>query len=115
MPPTIRISRMAAIAICIGALLLPHALRSQQPHSYVPPEGFVPDKRTATRIAEAILDPIYGADKIEAEGPLDAKLNEAGDVWTVWGHLPKPANKGGVCYVEISEADARILRVTHGR
>jgi hypothetical protein len=111
----IRISRLAVVTICIGALLLPLVLRSQQQHSYVTPDGFVPDKRTATRIAEVILDPIYGAEKIEAEDPLEAKLNEAGDVWIVWGHLPKPANKGGVCYVEISKADARILRVTHGR
>jgi hypothetical protein len=109
------ISRVPIFVIWIVALLWPLGVWSQQQHSYVPAEGFVPDKNTAIRIAEAVLDPIYGEDKIKAEEPLDAKLNEAGDTWIVWGHLPKPANKGGAAYIEISKADARILRVTHGR
>jgi len=109
------ISRVPVFVIWMAALLWPLGVWSQQQHSYVPQEGFVPDKNTAIRIAEAVLDPIYGEDKIKAEEPLDAKLNEVGDTWIVWGHLPKPANRGGVAYIEISKADARILRVTHGR
>jgi hypothetical protein len=110
-----RISRVPVFAIWMVALVWPFAVWSQQPHSYVPPQGFVPDKNTAIRIAEAVLDPIYGEDKIKAEEPLDARLNEVGDTWIVWGHLPKPANRGGAAYIEISKADARILRVTHGK
>jgi NTF2 fold immunity protein len=114
MSHTVRIGRQIALAVLAGVLLLPFSVWSQE-HSYVPPAGFVPDKNTAVRIAEAVLDPIYGEDQIKAEGPLDAKLNEAGDTWIVWGHLPKPANRGGAAYVEISKADGRILRVTHGK
>jgi hypothetical protein len=109
------ISRVPIFVIWIVALRWPFGVWSQQQHSYVPPEGFVPDKNTAIRIAEGVLDPIYGEGKIKAEKPLDAKLNEAGDTWIVWGHLPKPANRGGAAYIEISKADAHILRVTHGR
>ena len=89
---------MIAIAVLVCTVLLPRDVWPQQ-HSYVPEDGFVPNERTAIRIAEAVLDPIYGEDKIEAEGPLDAKLNDAGDTWIVWGHLPKPANKGGAAYI----------------
>jgi NTF2 fold immunity protein len=103
-----------ALAMLVLIALLPPRIWSQQ-HSYVPPAGFVPDKTTALRIAEAVLDPIYGEDRIKAEGPLEAKLNDAGDTWIVWGHLPKPANKGGAAYIEISKADGHILRVTHGK
>jgi hypothetical protein len=111
---TLSVASRVAFAMLVLIALSPPRIWSQQ-HSYVPPAGFVPDKNTAVRIAEAVLDPIYGEDKIRAEGPLDAKLNEAGDTWIVWGHLPKPANEGGAAYIEISKADGRILRVTHGK
>jgi NTF2 fold immunity protein len=105
---------MIAITVLVCTVLLPCDVWPQQ-HSYVPKDGFVPNEKTAIRIAEAVFDPIYGEDLLNSEGPLDAKLNEAGDVWIVWGHLPKPANKGGAAYIEISKADGRILRVTHGK
>lgn len=80
--------------------------------SYVPPNGFVPDSRTAIAIAEAILEPIYGADTIRRERPLQARLK--GVVWTVTGSIPD-GMVGGVALIQISKADGRILRVTHGR
>jgi hypothetical protein len=46
--PKYRYLTHTCIVICIGALLLPLGVRSQQRHSYVPPEGFVLDKNTAT-------------------------------------------------------------------
>ena len=87
------------------------------PHSYVPPEGFVPDSATATRIAEAVWIPIYGEKHIRDERPYVARLN--GDVWRVVGSFP-PAPPGqmwlgGRALVEISKRDGRILRVSHGK
>jgi len=95
---------------------------AQQPqdavkHSYVPPNGFVPDSLTAVRIAEAVLSPIYSAELLNSERPFQATLS--GDTWTVEGSTPHvhPGRDyiGGVAVVEISKADGRILRVSHGR
>ena len=86
-------------------------------HSYVPPNGFVPDSLTAVRIAEAVLRPIYVAEVLDAERPLRATLS--GNTWTVEGSTPRvsPGTDyiGGVAVVEISKTDGRILRVSHGR
>ncbi len=74
--------------------------------------GFVPDEITATRVAEAILIPIYGQSQVESERPYSAKLT--GNVWKVIGHLPAGVD-GGVAEVSIDKRDGRILRVTHGK
>jgi len=81
-------------------------------HSYVPPNGFVPDEATATRVAEAILIAIYGREQISSELPLKAKL--VGDVWYVEGSHPQDF-AGGVAIVQLAKSDARIIRVTHGK
>jgi hypothetical protein len=81
--------------------------------SYVRKGGFVPDEKTAVRIAEAVLDPIYGEQQVAQEKPFSAALD--GDTWTVQGHLPQGSNRGGVAVVELSRHDGRILRVAHGR
>jgi hypothetical protein len=95
----------------------PEAPAPDVKHSYVPPNGFVPDSLTALRIAEAVLVPIYTAKIINAERPFQATLS--GDTWTVEGSTPHvPPGKeyaGGVAVVEISKTDGRILRVSHGR
>jgi hypothetical protein len=84
-----------------------------------PREGYVPSSDTAVQIAEAVLIPVYGKNKIESERPFTAKLKDG--VWTVSGTLHCPDGKGGtttscvggVAVVEISKADARILSMTH--
>ena len=81
-------------------------------HSYMPPDGYVPDSATAARIAEAVWIPIYGADNIRRQRPYGAVLRDS--VWTVFGYLP-PNRLGGVAIAEISRRDGRILRVSHGR
>ena len=87
-----------------------------------PKEGFVPNQETAIKIAEAVLIPIWGKDKIESERPFAAELKE--NTWTVYGTLRCPGGKGGsltvgcrggVATVEISRVDARVLSVSHGR
>jgi len=58
-----------------------------------PSNGFVPDEATAVKIAEAVLIPVYGANKIESERPFTAKLKKG--VWTVAGTLRCSDGKGG--------------------
>ena len=89
-----------------------------QGQGYTPNEGFVPDKATAIRIAEAVLMPVYGEKQIESERPFKAILREG--VWTVTGTLSCPDGKtmhcvGGVAAVQISKSDARIISMIHGK
>ncbi len=81
-------------------------------HNVVPKDGYVPTKDVAIKIAVAVWEPIYGADKIADEKPYRTTLTEG--VWTVKGSLPKGA-KGGVALAEISKEDGRIIRVSHGK
>lgn len=89
--------------------------------SYAPKDGFVPDSTTAVTIAEAVLIPVYGKEKIEAERPFKAVLENG--VWTVNGTLHCPDGKGGVttrcvggtAEVKLSKADGRIIRMIHYR
>ena len=87
-------------------------------HSAKPKEGFVPDAKTAIKIAVAVWEPIYGEKEIAREKPYHARLGTNG-VWTVEGSLPKFSFSGpvlgGVAIAEIAKDDARILRVSHGR
>jgi len=104
--------RVALIAfVIVGAAGLV-VTASQKITSYSPPNGFVPDERTATRIAEAVWIPIWGEQSVLGEKPFVATLK--GDTWTVRGTL-KPAVFGGVAEAEISKRDGRILRVAHGQ
>ena len=88
------------------------AVAQQKKHSVVPKNGFVPDEKTAIRIAEAVWTPIYGEEKLNAERPFHATL-KAG-VWTVEGSLPE-GTLGGVAVAEIAQRDGRIIRVSHGK
>src|SRR5271165_6388240 len=88
---------------------------------YKPKSGYVPDSRTAVKIAEAVLIPIYGEKQIQSERPFTAKLKD--DVWIVTGTLYCPDGKGGtttscdggVAEVHISKSDARVLHMMHGQ
>jgi hypothetical protein len=62
--------------------------------SYAPKEGFVPDSTTAVKIAEAVLIPVYGKEKVESERPFKTTLKNG--VWTVNGTLHCSDGKGGV-------------------
>jgi hypothetical protein len=87
-------------------------------HSVKPKEGFVPDAKTATKIAVAVWEPIYGESQIAGEQPYKAQLDSNG-VWTVEGSLPKGILggmiKGGVAIAEIAKSDGKILRISHGK
>ena len=80
--------------------------------SYIPPHGFVASAETAIKIAQAVLEPIYGAEQIRRQLPLTAVLDK--EAWIVQGSLPT-GTRGGVALIEIAKRDGRIIRVTHGR
>ena len=110
----------AALAVGLGAAAM------AEPFNSLPANGVVPDEQTAIRIAEAVLTPIYGADKIKGEEPFRAKLFNG--TWTVEGTLhcageydPLPPGvvgrrcAGGVAIVDISRIDGRVTRIEHER
>ncbi len=109
------IMRKAAIMVVTALVLcLPFVLSAQEPHSYKPEAGYVPDAATAITIAEAVLIPIYGQKVVEAEEPFTAVLKDG--MWTVEGTLHCPEGQtclGGVAIVEISQGDGRIVSVIH--
>ncbi len=83
-----------------------------QTHSYKPKNGFIPDAKTATRVAEAVLSAIYGEEQVNSERPFTANLK--GDVWSVTGSLPE-GSEGGVAEVKLSKRTGQILSVSHGK
>ncbi|SRR6266498_1424815 len=104
-------------AALFGAAILIMNSLGVEKHSFKPAEGYVPDKKTAIRIAEAVLTPIYGEELVRKERPYTATLTN--DVWFVEGTLRKgilgaPVS-GGVAEVEISKKDGCVLRVSHGK
>jgi hypothetical protein len=106
----------------IFVLVVPFAVSQDRPHKKEtrgrrpPSGGYVPDAITAVKIAEAVLMPVYGEQKIASERPFTAKLD--GDVWTVDGTLYCGDGKigtcdGGAARVKLSKNDARILFMIH--
>jgi hypothetical protein len=75
-------------------------------------EGYVPNRETAEKIAEAVWIPIYGKDNIDRQRPFGATLRNG--VWYVCGSLPE-GWFGGTAEAEISRKDGRILRISHGK
>jgi hypothetical protein len=74
-----------------------------------PTSGFVPDEKTAVKIAEAILLPLYGEKSVARERPYTAKLKYG--VWTVEGYssIPKNRRLGGPVQVHIAQRDGQIV------
>ena len=98
-------------AVILALTLLTAFGWPQQPHSYTPPKGFVPDSITAVRIAVAVWGPIYGDSTIQHEAPFHAVLSHG--IWTVTGTLSR--GPGGVAIAEIAKVNAAIIRVSHGK
>jgi hypothetical protein len=109
---------MKVCTTLVLALLLASEVAAQ---GYKPPSGYVPDSKTAVKIAEAVLVPVYGEKHTQSERPFTATLKDG--VWTVTGTLRCPDGKGGVttscdggvAEVRISKDDARILYMMHGK
>jgi len=110
----IAMKRLALFAILGVALGLPWLLSAQQEslHSYIPPNGFVPDSLTAVRIATAVWNSNYSERQIRGEQPYRATLRDG--IWTVEGSLPKNST-GGVAVAKIAKRNGRIISVSHGK
>jgi hypothetical protein len=103
---------MFGLVLSVAMLIYPGFGQGQS--SIKPAKGFVPDAKTAIRIAEAVLIPIYG-ESVLSDRPFKAILEHG--TWTVTGtmhcqeNLPKPGfNCFGGHWVRISKADGRILQ-----
>lgn len=101
------------IFVLILLLTATASIIADSKHNYKPKEGYVPDEKTAIRIAVAVWIPIYGEKKIEGEKPYHAKLDKG--IWTVEGSLPAGNWVGGVAEAEIAKDNGCILRVSHGK
>lgn len=97
-------------ALLIACVLI-SPLEAQE-HNVRPPNGLVPDAKTAIAIAVAVWTPIYGEKLIASEKPYVATL--AGGKWTVTGSLSK-GWVGGVAIAVIARSDGQVLRVSHGK
>jgi len=105
--------RFCRFLALIASLFVTTLLLGQtRPHSYSPREGFVPDEKTAIRVAEAVLSSIYSDERIQAQRPFSAKLERG--VWVVTGHLPEGSD-GGVAEIKIDKKTCEVLHVTHGK
>ena len=80
-------------------------------HSYIPKDGFVPDKGTALAIANAVALPIYGKKQMDDEKPLRAELD--GGVWTILGTLNCSSCVGGTLVMQIDKASGKVLFLIH--
>jgi len=94
----------------LGALIVVGAETAKP--KYKPKDGYVPDAKTAIKIAVAIWEPIFGESQIASEKPYRAWLGTNG-IWIVVGSLPE-GYPGGVAMAEIAKEDGRILNVSHG-
>jgi hypothetical protein len=81
-------------------------------HSFLPDSGFIPDSLTAVAVAEAVLIPVHGRASVERQRPLAAR--QEGGIWIVEGAM-REGFLGGVARVELSRADGRITRMSHGQ
>lgn len=94
--------------------LLSIGLAAAEP-AFVPKNGFVPDRATAVKIAEAILVPIYG-EQVLKQRPFKATLSR--DRWIVEGTFHQAKGEvlsGGVALIEIKQSTGEILQVIHGK
>ena len=99
-------------AVMISVFALAAAFAGDVPYAGVrPKDGFVPDAKTAIKIAVAVWEPIYGEKKITGEKPFRARLL-TNAVWKVEGSLP-PDTMGGVATAFIAKDDGRIIHVYH--
>jgi hypothetical protein len=84
---------------------------AKQTHSYVPKNGFVPDKDTATAVAYAVALPVFGKKMLDSEMPLQAELKDG--VWTVQGTMHCTSCTGGTLVMQVEQATGKILFLIH--
>lgn len=78
-----------------------------------PPNGLIPSEEVAVQVAEAVLIPLYGAERIRQQRPF--KVNLSAGVWTVEGSYPEARVPTGIAVVQIRQEDGQLLQVTQGQ
>jgi hypothetical protein len=101
-------SKTRFIATTVGLLLCSTSF-AQAP---IPKSGFIPDEKTAIRIAEAVLSPIYGEQKIIDERPFHAILSNG--LWIVEGSL-RAVSVGGVATIRLDKKTGAVISYIHGK
>ena len=104
----IRASKSAAILL----LFLAVAISAAAPAPTLPSVGAVPDETTASKVGEAILTPVFGAEEVRSFSPYHAQLQ--GGIWTVFGTL-KPGSRGGTPMIRLRKKDAKVLEIWHSQ
>ena len=64
---------VVALTVCLTTFAFAQGYKARN--------GYVPDSKTAVKIAEAVLIPVYGENQIESERPFEATLKD--NIWTV--------------------------------
>jgi hypothetical protein len=88
---------------------------SEDQREFKPAEGFIPDEKTAAKIAELIWIPIYGKDVLLKRPYRVTLIN---NIWVVEGYSTEFSlllGFGGNPYIEICKDTGKILCVTHSR
>jgi NTF2 fold immunity protein len=102
---------------CICSLMiatvsfLSASLAQNDPEIFERKGDLVSDKKTAIRIAEAILFPIYGEKDIRAQQPYQVRLKDG--KWIMDGAPPPRGFAGGSFHIVILQHDARVLEIYH--
>ena len=79
----------------IGAVLLLAIIASAKDSGKVQPHpDYVPDEKTAERVAEAVLISQFGQERVSAQLPLRA-VSTGKDLWLVQGMTHEPHGPGG--------------------
>ena len=103
----INLVRMFAVS-----LVLISASHGGTGKSPLPEKGIIPDEVTAVKVAEAVFQPIFGADETTQYLPYHAQLKDG--IWTVYGTL-KPGSRGGTPQMNIQKKDGKVVEVWHSQ
>jgi NTF2 fold immunity protein len=110
-------SLLALAILGVGLISLLAAMAQNVDAGYRPKAGFVPDEKTAIKIAEAVLVPVFGDAQVNFERPFKARLLE--NEWAVEGSLPRPDGTnnivGGVAEVRIDKESGCIKSLRHSK
>ena len=81
--------------------------------SYIPPNGFVPDRKTAFKVADAVLTAVYGEQQIAEERPLKIALVDK-EIWMVWGTMDT-RRLGGTAVIKMSKRTGEVIFLSHAQ
>ncbi|MGE5397177.1 MAG: NTF2 fold immunity protein [Chitinophagales bacterium] len=88
-------------------------LKYQEQIKHSSPVEAIPDSKTASNVAEAILKQIYG-DTLEDETPFKVTFDDKYQVWLVEGTLAEN-RVGGVAHIILQKKDGKVLAIWHDK